>query len=192
MKYKWHFLPVLLLCISVMFSGCPCNPFHFHSDIEVWLLSPEDGAIVHDTTVTLTWDWTRPSSGKTGHYVIWGTDVERLDWSDLMPGSTKSWPLYNLALSTKYYWRVRSIDGEQRNGTYSETWSFTTGDVVWDHGQVHSPTPDSGAVDVDTIPSFAWQVYNPDSVDFDFDLYLGTSVDPPLIEQGLDSSNFDL
>ena len=58
---------------------------------------------------------------------------------------------------------------------------------VWADGK---PTPDSGAVDVDTITTFSWEVYNPYDINFEYDFYLGTTADPPLVATGLDTPSY--
>ena len=74
----------------------------------------------------------------------------------------------------------------------TDWWSFTTADVLWESGHVYNPTPDSGAIGVSINPFLFWEVYNPELLPYDFDIYLGTSTDPPLLVSGLGGPSYTL
>ncbi|MEZ5358694.1 MAG: hypothetical protein R3F48_07645 [Candidatus Zixiibacteriota bacterium] len=98
--------------------------------------------------------------------------------------------LYDFPLtpSTTYHWYVfaRPTNHSQHEGDTSDIWTFTTCDSFIGQGMAHTPHPDSGATDVDSMLVVSWSVYIPPDSDppdtyYRCDLYFGTNIDPPLI-----------
>jgi hypothetical protein len=65
-------------------------------------------------------------------------------------------------------------------------------DYFVEPGDIHNPTPDSAAIGVGLNPEFSWEIYNPDSILYEFDIYLGTVTDPPLHASGLGVPSYNL
>jgi hypothetical protein len=100
--------------------------------------------------------------------------------------------------ATTYEWRVAvSVDLWEDHWLIGESFQseprlLITADVLWEPGHIHTPMPDSGATLIGVNPSFAWEVYNPDLMPYDFDIYLGTTTDPPLLVSELGVPGYDL
>lgn len=88
---------------------------------------PPDNAIDQSTTPTLTWD---QAQGAASYYVQVATDS---NFTQLMVNDSSLTRAYHqigpLAINTKYYWHVRAKNNDGIS-PWSETWNFTTIDIV--------------------------------------------------------------
>jgi len=183
-----YFICLLCLLMCLVFNySCTCDPVF---TIEVWTVSPEDGAEINDREIALIWNYDYSGSGDITHHVFVGASLDELDLAGTTFDYDTTYFLTSLEPLTTYYWTISiSISFEGKNHyEYSDTASFTTTEALWDPGYLHSPNPASGAVDVDSILTMYWSYHNPDDADFDFDVYLGTTIDPPLVDVGLTDS----
>ncbi len=185
-----HGLAISVISSALLLTTCPNNPFHQSVDWEVWLVSPEDGDTILTRDVTFEWDWHHEDDLDMDCLLWMGPSPEygtffNLRWAT----NIKSHTIDTLSPGTTYYWKVRLryVDDFDRDRV-SEVWSFTTADVLWEPGHMYDPYPDSGAHDADTILNIHWSQYNPDSVDWQYDFYLGLDSDPPLVQSGMTDS----
>ncbi|MCP4582117.1 MAG: hypothetical protein GY839_10910 [candidate division Zixibacteria bacterium] len=195
MKDIIRFVIIMLSGLSCIAFSCNC-PFDRTVEFWVWTVSPEDGATIYTSEVDLVWSFYYVGTPiDTVHHSIYlGTsrDAPPEDWRRLAlshPETTIT--ASSLEPATTYYWRVGTtvihylepVNDERHEN--SDTASFTTADELWGPGRPHSPYPDSGAADVDSILEMYWSLYNPHDEIYDFDVYLGTTSDPALVQSGL-------
>ncbi len=196
MKVYGRYLICLLSILSclVFNYSCTCDPIY---DIEVWLVSPEDGAEINDREVTLIWSYYFEGNDAIYHDIYIGTSPDNLEAVETpVDFIDTTYNLTSLEPITTYYWAVVSwadyADSDhniyRRYYGYSDTASFTTTEALWELGYPYNPYPDSGAVNVDSILTMHWSYYNPNTDDFDFDVFLGTAIDPPLVDMGIADS----
>jgi uncharacterized protein (TIGR02145 family) len=131
---------------------------------------PEDNS-TDQTPVEITWECIEPEGEALTYDIYFGTD----DTPELIAEdhTDNSYQLLQLIGNQKYYWRIvaKDIHDREINGPL---WNFTTGLIA--------PTllfPDDNAVNAPWYPVLKWSCENTESISFD--LYLGTSSDPPLI-----------
>ncbi len=127
MKRK-NLIFVMLLVLSGLFTMQSCNkdtatPLTEHGAFTVpVLIAPADGGFltVTGTTVNLVWESTN-ASGDPQNWDVYFGNTE--DPAKIQTGYTSQSVTVNVALGTKYYWRVVGTDV---NGviTRSATWSF--------------------------------------------------------------------
>lgn len=95
-----------------------------------FLTSPPDSATLVKTSAEFTWSWVPNATS----YEIQYTDI--LPFSDNSSSEqTNIFKESGLAKRTRYYWRVRAVDGSfmgtEIKSAWSDTRSFTTGDPTW-------------------------------------------------------------
>jgi len=161
------------LCVFLLGSECPNNPFQQRISFEITLQSPPEGATIYVPEVMLDWSVTSSSSGKIVNNICIGRTTDC--------GVTYS------ECGVHVYGEGR----DSRGGERSEWRTFTTHSYLPSvDGGVYNPFPADGAINTDTILGVTCDFYRPahlrdDTITFDF--YLGTATDPPLIGSGLDS-----
>jgi hypothetical protein len=151
--------------------------------------------------VELKWDIdfvnsTRPDRESLVLY-LWDTDSYPPNLRDYYPEpSDSTYEVGSLRPGAVYTWHIEAAaamyqDHREVYARYaSDEWTFTTADTLWEFGRMENPTPDSGAVDVDTIVTLSCDVYNPYGVDFEYDFYLDTSAVPRRVATGLDAPSY--
>jgi hypothetical protein len=190
LKKSVHILLLFFISAFILLFQCDCDPVG--PDFEIWLISPENEAIIQTPRVTLEWDWSAVNSNFDHGYLLIRTNSASGYTEIAISESDRTYDIDTLRPATTYYWIV-SICDEWRDGCVdSPRWFFTTAAELWEPGHVHSPTPDSGAVGVSVNPNFTWDVYNPDLLGYDFDIYLGTTTDPPLLDSELAGPYYNL
>jgi hypothetical protein len=176
-----------------MAFDCRC-PFTPIGEYEIWTVYPEEGAIIYEPEVTLIWSYSTGYGARGGiFYIDAGTSFS--DLYEIGYTYDTTYVYTSLDPSTTYFWRIDGIyrpAGGGLENEFSDIASFTTADEFYEPGQVHSPSPDSGAIGVSVNPSFSWEVYNPDLTPYDFDIYLGTTTDPPLLASRLSAPSYRL
>ncbi len=117
-------------------------------------LTPEDGALDQQTSVTLSWQAT---DGATYQYCIdaaFGSTCAS-DSAWVNTGATTSASLGGLANDTTYYWQVRALNGPTvilaDNGAF---WSFTT--RIAPPGAFGKTSPGDGSLDQPLNPTLTW------------------------------------
>ncbi|MBN1354764.1 hypothetical protein JXA40_00685 [bacterium] len=152
--------------------------------------NPPDGATNVALDVTLQWTGGDPNSEDTVSYDIYfGTDSNPPLVATDHPTNTYT-PSTQLDPDTLYYWKIVSRDnwGAETEGP---VWSFTTL-INYPPNQPVNPIPPDDAVDVDVNADLSWQCNDPNPGDtLEYDVYFGTSADPPLVMEGVTSSVYD-
>jgi len=171
---------LIVLVIIMVINGCngdtiinappypPSNP------------DPYDGEIDVDLNPVLYWECEDPDGDPLSFDIYFGTTPNP-------PLVEQDYPymFYEPGIlnpSTTYYWKVVARD---TNGAVSEgpLWSFTTRST-WNNppDQPSNPNPSDGETNVSIHPILSWSCSDPDGDPLTYDIYFGTSSDPPLVE----------
>jgi len=143
--------------------------------------SPANGATGQPTSLTLTWSGGDPDSWDTVTYhVYFGTSSPPPYDTDV---STASMQKSGLSYGTTYYWKIVSDDGEAQ--TAGPVWSFMTNRPP---NTPSNPSPANGATGQSTSPTLSWSGGDPDGDSVTYDVYFGTSSNPPY-EQTVSSTS---
>ena len=201
MKKSVHILLLLIIIASIFFIRCDCCINCPSGEIDFIMLEPEEGEIIYTSTTTLKWKTLFIHTTRTEQQSVylWRDSGGIAFWSDFaVEKDDSALEVGPLKPSTIYGWYISAGAGMYDNhyevyaNADSETRTFTTAAELWESGHIYSPTPDSGAVGVSVNPNFAWEVYNPDLLGYDFDIYLGTTTDPPLLAHELAGPYYNL
>ncbi|MBN1135642.1 MAG: VCBS repeat-containing protein, partial [Anaerolineae bacterium] len=109
------------------------------------LVSPADGAVLSDTTPTLTW---QPSAALDVSGYLLDLDGSVMDLGDVTEHTTAVLP------DGVYSWTVAAYDAVGNAGPYTDTWSFEVDTTPPQPPQLLSPA--DGAVLTDTTPTLVW------------------------------------
>lgn len=141
-------------------------------------LQPVDGAQNVSVFQTLSWYAEDVDDNIAGYDVYLGTDpVPPLVASDVPAPAYDPGQLTPLA---QHYWRivVRDLQGAETSGP---VWTFSTRDTNSPPVIVGAPIPANGATGVYLSASLVWGAADIDGDPLVFDIYFGTSPDPPLL-----------
>ncbi len=138
--------------------------------------SPPNNAVDQSLAPTLAWQCSHPSGLPMTYDIYFGT-------VNPPPRLTVAWPnkTFNvgpLSPQTKYFWRIRALD-EEGYWTWGELWNFTTLDAPL--GTPWAPNPTTGASNQPLSLTLSWQCSGLTGDTFTYDVYFGTSSDPPLV-----------
>ncbi len=150
---------------------------------------PDSGAVNVDTGVVLSWRCSHPDTNERLRYDIYFGTTAQPARRDTGLGDT-FWAPHNLLLLTTYYWRVVARDrfGDSAVGPI---WSFTTKRANRLPYVPSNPLPESGAVNQLVRLRLSWSGGDPDAGDtVRYDIYLGTSLPPPLAVARLESTSW--
>ena len=136
--------------------GTPSNP------------SPSDAATNIFVNPILSWS---ASSSTDSYNVYFGTSS-----NPPYSGNTTNinYSLYNLASNTTYFWRISALNN-CGNATVGPVWSFVTG--CQSPEEPFNPSPKDDGIVVGDTTTLSWNSSYSDS----FDVYFGTSFDPPFL-----------
>jgi len=159
--------------------------------------NPDDGIINVGINAFLSWTGGDPDAGDSVVYdVYFGTDSTPDNGELVSSGQSSSFydPGYNLNYLTTYYWQIVAWDNHNEE-TEGIVWSFTTMDDSGTNNPPHKPSnpnPSNGASNQGINVDLSWTGGDPDSGDLaTYDIYFGTSTNPPLIISGHTSTNYD-
>ena len=130
-----------------------------------WTGGDPDGDTVYYDVYFEAWDST--PNVLVSHYQLY-------DWYD--PGT--------MLTNTTYYWQIIATD-EHADTSTGPIWDFTTG--IGGNNPPNTPTylyPSNHNTDVDINASLAWTCSDPNGDELTYDVYFGTSSNPPLVSQG--------
>jgi hypothetical protein len=141
--------------------------------------SPSSGSENLPTTIQLTWGC---GSDPDGDPVTYHVFLERNDNTPDQEVATVTTPSYsasNLNLGEDYYWRIEARDN-RGGATMGPVWSFETTRAPT---APCNPMPPDNAILVPTTVKLEWSCgIDPDGDDVVYDVYLGNTPDPPLLD----------
>jgi hypothetical protein len=149
--------------------------------------SPADGATNQPTDLTLSWTSTDPQGQPLTFDVYLGLSPEPPLIAAYHPGA--SYPV-SLGVDTTYFWRIVARDGENLEQT-GPLWRFET--LALKPFSPENPTPADGAVNQPLSLTLEWDCSDPQGDPLTYDVYFGTSSDPPFItlDHPTDSYHFE-
>ncbi len=106
--------------------------------------------------------------------------------------STESYNPGTMNHNITYYWRIVAWDNYDISSNGS-IWSFTTTEVPANHppNEPVNPSPESGAIDVDTAADISWISDDPDGDPITYDVYFGTVSPPPKVEANQSGTSYN-
>jgi len=167
--------------IIAIFSVAVC----FGSTVHAVGLTPEspgppDGSTRVHAEANLGW-----FSNGNKFDLYWGTDPTPPLFAMNLDEGPSTWRTYDPgshAYTTTYYWRVvaRDLQGNESSGPI---WSYTTKSENEPPFPPHLEAPDNGATGVPINPILDYWASDWETWVVNFDIYLGTDPDPPLVAQ---------
>jgi hypothetical protein len=139
---------------------------------------PEEGAVLRDTTVTLSWS---PGDFALTHDVYIGDDYEDVNngTGDTFKGNQAemSYTAEDFVPGTTYYWRIDEVNNDEPDSPWKgDIWSFSIAPRT-----AFNPDPVDGAFFIDTNPELSWEVgFNAQS----HTVYFGDDADAVAADSG--------
>ncbi|OGS40668.1 MAG: hypothetical protein A3K77_05045 [Euryarchaeota archaeon RBG_13_31_8] len=91
--------------------------------------------------------------------------------------------------NTTYYWKIVAWDGSGTSAS-GPVWDFTTAQNNAPNTP-SDPNPPDNATDVDVNADLSWNCSDPDGDPVTYDIYFGTSSNPPLVQSNQSSTTYD-
>jgi len=150
--------------------------------------TPADNATDVSINITLSWACTDPDGDTLTYNVYFGTVSTPTIVATV---TTKSYDPGSLNYNTKYYWKIVAKDGKGGQ-TSSPVWNFTTESTSnTAPEQPSNPDPTDNATDVPIDKTLSWTCTDPDGDSLTYDIYFGTSSNPPLVKQNHTSNTYN-
>ncbi len=143
--------------------------------------SPTDNATDVSTSTTLSWSCNDPDGDPLTYDVYFGTTS-----SPVLVNSGQNNAIYNpgaLTQNTTYYWKIVAHDNHAHS-TAGDVWKFTTGTNQAPNSPTN-PIPEDNATDISSSPTLTWSCNDPDGDPLTYDVYFGTTTNPPMVGSGL-------
>jgi len=190
--YSWNLFADPAQQIRIGQSGPVNNPPY-----KPYNPSPNDKSSNVPISTLLSWSGGDPDQGDTVVYdVFFGTDSTPDNSELVSSGQTGTYynPPVDLNYLTKYYWQIVAHDnhGNEKQG---DVWDFITIDEPINNNPPYKPNylaPANGGSNQDVNVDLAWSGGDPDTGDrVTYDVYLGTSNNPPRVKIDHRFSTFD-
>ncbi len=159
-------------------------------------LTPSNNSLCQVLDLEFSWS---ASSDPDGDDLIYQIDIASdEDFSSIeRSGKTANTSkIFNLNKGVHYFWRVKSIDGDQASSEYSSTWQFITeddGSINYVPFNAELLLPEDGSMHNQTSMALSWQAEDLDGDSLTYDLYFGTDIDnPELLEENLTEANHNV
>ena len=150
--------------------------------------SPANNATNVSTSTSLSWTCTDPENDPLKFDVYFGTSS-----NPPLVSSNQSQFTYDptsLSSSTLYYWKI-VVKDDHGNSTPGTIWSFTTGSGLNNPpNQPSNPNPANNMMNVSPYTSLSWTCTDPENDPLTFNVYFGTSNNPPLVSTGQSQNNY--
>ncbi len=149
--------------------------------------SPGDGEIDVDLDADLSWSCSDPDGDDLTYDVYFGTSS-----TPPLVSSNQTATTYEpgtLNFGTTYHWKIVAED-EYGATTNGPLWDFTT-EVNNPPNTPSNPSPVNGATNVGLDADISWSGGDPDGDYVVYDVYFGTSSNPPKIVSNQSSTSYD-
>jgi hypothetical protein len=167
----------LALCLGC--SNESTNPGELHPPIPS-NPQPVSGATRIGIFSSLSWECGDPQINRLTYDLYLGTDPHPPLYRTRL--TQNSFSFYNLDFDSLYYWKVVAVN-ENYEATSGPLWNFRTApQSEQPPSQPYSPSPHDGYSPVRPANvTLTWQSYNPSGAPITFNVYFGTSSQPPLV-----------
>jgi len=192
---------LILILLSFIFFSCDCNYDLFSGPRnrppnKPSNPSPSDNATsVSIDTSWLHWECSDPDGDPISSFgVYFGTLsdppwVRRIYGTSYDVGASTWFHLGTLDCETTYYWKIsaRSLGGDN----VGDIWEFTT-EENQPPDTPANPSPPDNATSVTVEANLNWECSDPENDPLTYDVYFGTSSNPPLVHSGQSSTTYYL
>lgn len=130
------------------------------------------------------------ADGDTVTVTFYNASNDNIIGTDTVAGNgtaTVTW--HNLSYYTTYSWYIVADDGTDT--TTSPTWSFYFTKYNSPPSTPSNPSPADGATNVSLNITLSWECNDPDGDPLTYDVYFGTTTDPPLVAENITSPTYD-
>lgn len=148
---------------------------------------PYDGEDDVQVEQDLDWDCSDPDGDPLTYDVYFGTSSNPPLIATDITDST-----YNqgtMSYGTTYYWKIVAKDNHGGITTGS-IWDFTTW-INTAPNPPSNPSPANGAIDVGVDVDLTWECSDPDGDNLYYDVYFGTTTNPPLVASNLPQATYN-
>ncbi|MDQ7799345.1 MAG: kelch repeat-containing protein [Candidatus Edwardsbacteria bacterium] len=183
---KINIVLIIAILAIINISGCSKdNPVSVVQDLVTPILQlPADQATNSDLSPLLQWQEVSDAVSYSVQLCVDSTYSKLLIYKQSILDINYQTPQALLTGSTRYYWRVRAINGN-RVSSWSKTWSFLTNNIPI---APKNPFPADGILDLDNSVSLSWVCSDIDPNDtIKYDVYLNDFY-PPTVKIGNDLS----
>ena len=151
--------------------------------------NPTNGSTNVDINANLGWTCTDPDNDPITYDVYFGN----ISTPPLVSSgqTSTSYDPGTMNYETVYYWKIIAKD-DQGATTSGPVWHFTTVDAPNNPPNAPSnPNPANGATNVEVYADLSWTCTDPDGDPLTYDVYFGTSSNPPLVSSNQTSTSYD-
>ena len=178
----------LILFISIFSTGAGSSTFLLNDPpYEPSNPNPSNNSVAIDVSTTLSWTGGDPDGDIVTYTLYFGTNpdppyvTQNIRTTSYNPG--------RMQYHTQYYWRIVTWDIYGAD-TSSPIWTFETAENN-PPNIPSNPTPANGSTSVDIGTSLSWSGGDPDGDIVTYDIYLGTSSNPPIIKTNNPTTTFN-
>ncbi|MDR9458251.1 MAG: fibronectin type III domain-containing protein [Salegentibacter sp.] len=159
------------------------------------LLLPVANLACSFSTLNFEWETSTDPEGKEVSYKLEISESE--DFKELFDQRQINHTSVSLSLEkgSTYYWKVQAIDQEGARSDYSEIRSFFTEPSLTYNSIPQNPnseTPSNNSTVDQSSVLLEWSSKDEDGDSLKFDIYFGTTEEPPLYEQDLVETSFEV
>jgi len=148
--------------------------------------TPANGSAHVDVNADLSWTCTDPDGDPLTYDIYFGTNSNPpLIQSNQ---SSTSYDPGTMNNNTTYYWKIVAWDNWGAS-TSGPIWHFSTNYAPNPPG---TPSPSNGSTNIDINANLGWTCTDPDGDPLTYDVYFGTSSNPPLLQGNWPSTSYDL
>ena len=150
--------------------------------------NPANGATNVDIQADLSWSGGDPNGDPVTYDVYFGTSSSPPKVVSNQSGTTYDPGALNFV--TTYHWKIVAWDSYGAS-TSGPTWSFTTRANNPPYTP-SNPSPSNGATNVNLNADLSWTGGDPDGDIVTYDVYFGTTTNPPKVMSNQSSTTYDL
>ena len=152
--------------------------------------NPSHNATNVSINTDLSWECSDPNGDPLTYDIYFGTSSNPPIVNNGQSGTT--YDLGTLEEETTYYWKIVAHDNHS-NSTTGNIWIFTTiGPVNQPPNPPSNPNPSDNATEVSINTNLSWECTDPENDPLTYDIYFGTSSNPPIVNNGQSGTTYYL
>jgi len=156
---------------------------------------PTNNMICVDDSLKFKWDPSSdPEEDPVSYYIEISTDSQFSSIYIQESVAVSSIDI-NLNPTQNYFWRVKAKDNNQNESPFSEVWSLSTDGTSSVNNLPSTPeyiSPTLGETLSSGNVELSWNSTDDDGDNLLYDLYFGTSAEPEIFKENLQSNTYDL